>query len=67
MSDNGWAVLFVMAFLIMSSAPEALSLGLLVLIGCWIIGGTRRALRRGEDPRTISRMVDDLFDKRKDR
>ena len=64
MSDAGWAILMIMAFIIMAYAPDLIWMGGLILIGVWAIRATKRALDRGEDPPGLVQMIEDLFRRR---
>ena len=63
MSDSGWAILVIMAIIIMSWAPDLIWMGGLILIGVWAINSTKRALDRGEDPPGLVELIEDLFKK----
>ena len=65
-SDAGWAVLVIMAFIIMACAPDLLWMGGLILFGIWVINGTKRALDEGRNPPGIIKLIEDMFG-RKDR
>ncbi len=64
MSDAGWAVLVIMAFIIMACAPSVVWMLGLVLIGVAVLKRTHRDLDEGRDPPSISEMIEDLFGKK---
>ena len=61
MKDSGWAVLVIMAFIIMACAPQLIWMGGIVLIGVAILRRTHRALDEGREPPTITEMIEELF------
>ena len=64
MSDAGWAVLVIMAFIIMACAPDLIWMGGLILLGVAVLKRTHRDLDAGREPPTISQMIEDLFSRR---
>jgi len=61
LKDSGWAVLVIMAFIIMACAPQLIWMGGIVLIGVAILRRTHRALDEGREPPTITEMIEELF------
>jgi hypothetical protein len=61
MKSPGCAVLFIMAALIMSYAPESVWMGGLVILGIVFLKAVSRALAEGREPPTLSEAIENLF------
>ncbi len=66
MKNSGWAVIVIMAVIIISCAPGWIFYGGILLLVGWYWNKSKKSIDDGRDPKGLSELIDDLFVDRDD-
>ena len=61
MKNSGWAVIVIMAIIIISCAPGWIFYGGILLMLAWHWNKSKESVSTGEEQKSLSKLIDDLF------